>query len=99
MIMISRMWFVIVLIIVYAQDDYITIEEGTEFDIDEENINMDILYILTGISSTDQPTRIQNSDGEKTYYILEYQDSEYFLTVKTSTSETVEITGNFLEIN
>ena len=89
----------VLLVLCVSSDDGIIIEEGAQVIATEDDISMDILKILTDISKEDQPTRINNSNGEKVYYILERDNLEYLVTIDSNILSETVLSDSFLQIN
>lgn len=83
---------------VYSQLEGILVEEGATLEADETDISLEILEIITDINKDDQPTRINNSQSEKTYYILESEGIEYFVTIDSSILPDTVLSESFLQI-
>lgn len=97
--------FIILLGFIYSQDlpDSITIEESETTAITSDEVNLEILQILTDTDFDDQPTRIQNSDGQIQYVLLEYSGQEYLVAVDidiygNKEEEVTEEVSSFLEL-
>ena len=94
-----RIILFVLLVLCVSSDDGIIIEEGAQVIATEDDISMDILKILTDISKEDQPTRINNSNGEKVYYILERDNLEYLVTIDSNILSETVLSDSFLQIN
>ena len=99
--MIVKLQVFLMFFLVFSQNS----DKNSQFTFDEGEtlvltgqITQEILEIISDIDTNDQPTRIQNNDVGKVYYILEYQNSEYFLTGDTVNSAALQNSKSFLQI-
>ncbi|OMJ69686.1 hypothetical protein SteCoe_32516 [Stentor coeruleus] len=83
---------------VYSELEGVIVDEGATLEVDETSISLEVLEIITDINKDDQPTRINNSNSGKTYYILESEGVEYFVTIDSSILPETVFSESFLQI-